>query len=105
MLRLLLRITGFILLAGAFATVIVDGTRSVAAGHLMMFSLGETAAWLFPGPMAELGSHAAQATPAWRAILDQGFMVPTWVVGVVAAVVALVAGRRPQERIGYGRRR
>ena len=46
MIRFLLRTLGFVLLAAAFAALVVDGSRSIAGGQLLQFSPGEGAAWL-----------------------------------------------------------
>jgi len=48
MLRLLSRFLGFGLLASAFAALVIDGTRSIAAGEVMTTPLGAVAFALFP---------------------------------------------------------
>ena len=63
MLRFVFRLMGFVLLAAAFAALIVDGTRSIAARQLLPYSFEDTAAWMFP---SEAGSRAA-GLRSWNA--------------------------------------
>ena len=60
MLRLLIRFAGLILLAGGFAALIIDGTRSLAGGDLRVIPLGVAAIELFP-----------LQTKAWQAAADR----------------------------------
>ncbi|MBY6240955.1 hypothetical protein [Methylosinus sp. Sm6] len=65
MLRLLIRFAGLLLLAGGFAALIVDGTRSLAGGDLRAVPLGAAAADLFPLQMK-----------AWQAAAERQFWGP-----------------------------
>lgn len=60
MLRFFIRFAGLVLLAGGFAALIIDGTRSLAGGDLRVIPLGSAAADLFPLQMK-----------AWQAALDR----------------------------------
>jgi hypothetical protein len=65
MLRLLIRFAGLILLAGGFAALIVDGTRSLAGGDLRVIPLGIAAVDLFPAQMT-----------AWQAAAERQLWGP-----------------------------
>ena len=104
MIRFLLRASGFLLLAAAFASLVVDGTRSIAAQTVLQFPLGDTVAWLGGAGFRALLDRAAQ----WPAPLAQAFAgllaVPSWIVTAVLGFALLLAGRPPRPRIGLSRR-
>ena len=104
MLRFGLRALGFLLLAIAFAAIVVDGTRSIAGRELSVFSLGDTIGRLKPGWIAAIGQAVERVgAPAGRAAAI-GLATPTWLDAAVLGVLLLVAGRRPRRRIGYSGR-
>lgn len=105
MLRLAFRSVGFILLALGFAALIVDGTRSIAAGTLAIVPLGRSADMLFPGAIAKLkGLVLAHAPGLWDPVVVRVLEAPVWlVVGLLGAVLILLT-RRPRPKIGYARR-
>jgi hypothetical protein len=101
MIRFILRTAGFVLMAAAFASLVVDGTRSVAAQHIAEFSLGDTLGWL-------AGAHftsSMQGLVRWPALAQQlvrGFLaVPSWLVTGTLGLLFLYAGRPPAPRIGF----
>ena len=105
MVRFLLRLAGFVLLAAAFAALIVDGTRSIAARQILLFPFGETANWLFPTKLAWLKQgfdHGGML--ALRPLLTGVLSVPTWIVGGLLGMLLLFAGRRPPPKIGFSNR-
>lgn len=105
MLRFLLRSAGFVLLAAALAALIVDGTRSIAAKQILLFSFGETATWLFPAKLAWLKQGFDQGELlVLRPLLTGVLSVPTWVVGGFLGMLLLFAGRRPPPKIGFSSR-
>ena len=105
MLRFLLRSVGFLLLAAAFAALIVDGTRSIAAKQPMLFSFGETAALLFPTKLEALRQGVEHGGMlALRPLLAGLLSVPTWTVSGIVGLLLLLAGRRPAPKIGYSGR-
>ncbi|ATQ68726.1 MULTISPECIES: hypothetical protein [Methylosinus] len=65
MLRLLIRFAGLLLLAGGFAALIVDGTRSLAGGDLRIVPLGVATIELFP-----------LQTKAWQAAAERSLWGP-----------------------------
>jgi hypothetical protein len=62
MLRLLTRFLGLLLLAGGFIALIVDGTRSLAGGELLVTTmrrgLSETAPGLYKSLVAEMAAKS-----------------------------------------------
>jgi hypothetical protein len=105
MLRLIIRFAGILLLAVAFAALIVDGTRSIAAGAVAIAPLGRVASTLFPDPFARV--HAAIESHApllWDPVLVTILLLPAWlVIGLVGVIVIALTRKRPP-KIGYSRR-
>ena len=101
MIRFLLRASGFVLMAAAFAALLVDGTRSIAAQRIVQFSLGETVAWL--GGVT--GRAFVDKAALWPAPLAQAFAgllsVPSWLVLAALGFALLAAGRRPRAQVGF----
>lgn len=105
MLRLLFRFVGLLLLAAAFAALIVDGTRSVAAGAPAILPLGRTASAIAPDAFVKF--HAAIETHMpmlWDPFLVTVLLLPTWLVLGVIGLVLLALTRRRAPKIGYSRR-
>jgi hypothetical protein len=106
MIRLLVRFLGLMLLAAAFAALIIDGTRSIAANSLLLTPLGQTGMWLFPNkfpllqPLIERNIHPLLWNPALLFVLR----LPTWLcLGLIGAACLEIARRRPQP-IGFSSR-
>jgi hypothetical protein len=106
MIRLLVRFLGLMLLAAAFAALIIDGTRSIAASSLLLTPLGQTGMWLFPNkfpllqPMIEKNIHPL----LWNPILLFILRLPTWLgLGMVGVACLEIARRRPRP-IGFSSR-
>ena len=105
MLRFLLRLVGLLLLAGAFAALIVDGTRSVAAGRIALLPLGRTIGAVSPEAFVKL--HAAVETHApvlWDPVMVTILLLPTWCVLGLLGIVFIALARPPRPKIGYARR-
>ena len=105
MVRLVFRFLALVILAGAFVAVVVDGTRSVAAGSAAILPLGRTIATVAPDTFLKL--HAAiemHAPLLWDPILVTILLLPTWVVLGAIGLVLLALTRRPAAKIGYSRR-
>ncbi len=96
MVRFLFRLLGSLLLAGAFAALIVDATRSIAGGRLLFFSLDDTAHWLVPTPLAAVQrAAAAHDLGPW---LARVVILPTWLLLAVVGGLLAALGRRPPVR-------
>ena len=105
MIRFLLRTCGFVLLAAAFAALVVDGTRSIAGGRVLQYSVGESAGWLGGMRFAALVDDLARA-PAWAGRLSALVLaVPGWMVAAALGLACLVAGRPPGAGAAVSRRR
>ncbi len=106
MFRFLLRSAGFVCIAVAFAAMVVDGTRSLAAAHLLFFSIDDTASWLGPTPWAA-GKRAMTAisNPSVRDALLAALGVPTFAAFAAGGAILLLLGRRPPPPIGFSSRR
>ena len=104
MIRFILRSAGFILLAAAFAGLVVDGTRSIAAHGLLQFSFGDVASWLAPartGAILQAAAHWPDPAP----VLLRGLLsVPGWVVTGALGLVLFSLGRPRVPSIGRSRR-
>jgi hypothetical protein len=105
MLRFLLRSVGLVFLAGAFAALVVDGTRSVAAGAPAIYPLGRTVSTLFPADFLKVQALVeAHAPILWDPILVSILLLPAWVVLGLVGIVVLALARPPAPKIGYSRR-
>ena len=105
MLRFLFRAIGLLVLAGAFAAVIVDGTRSIAASGPVFTPLGEAFAAVAPTSVAALETAAGQIHPLLR---DPGLLLllkmPLWLLGGVIGGLLLVLTRPRRPTIGFSSR-
>lgn len=105
MLRLLFKFLALLLLAAAFAALVVDGTRSVAAGKAAILPLGRTIAILAPNLL--LSAHKAiesHAPLVWDPVCVTLLLAPSWLVLGVTGLVLLALTRPPAPKIGYSRR-
>ena len=94
-----------LLLAGAFAAVIVDGTRSIAAGHLDLLPFSDVITRASPDAVARLhGVVQAHAPALWDPVFVTVLLLPSWVVSGVFGLLLLVAGRPRRPTIGHSRR-
>jgi hypothetical protein len=106
MIRFLLRTIGILLLAGSFAALVVDGTRSIASTHAVFTSLQQSILWLGPSASAavqrELSGHLPPGVG--HSVLDAMTLLPTFLpLGLLGALFMLV-GRPPAPVIGVIRR-
>ena len=103
--RILLRLLGLVLLAGAFAAIIVDGTRSIAAGHVELLPLGEAITRASPEALAHLRALVQGKAPTlWDPALLTVLRLPSWAVLGALGLLLLVAGRPRRPVIGHSRR-
>lgn len=103
MIRLLCRLAGFLLFAAAFAAFIVDGTRSIAARNVMVFTLEQTGGTLAPAGLAAVTRSLAGGAPLapLRPLVTALLGLPTSLALVLVSLALLYAGRRPLPRIGF----
>lgn len=92
MLRLLIRFIGLLLLAGGFIALIVDGTRSIAGGRLLVTSLSRGVSEMFPGLFQALQSGVAEKSAfLWDPVFTTVLLIPVSVAlgGIGAALIVL----------------
>lgn len=107
MLRVALRIGGFVLLTCAFVALVVDGTRSVAGDAWTATPLGATAFWLFPAkfPVLQPAVERHLAGWLWDPVLINLFLLPTWLtLGAVGGAAFTASLRRRPANGGRARR-
>ncbi len=106
MLRLAFRFAGFLAVAAAFTSLIIDGTRSIAGNAVSLTLLGQTASAFFPaqfpalGPAIERNIHPL----LWNPVLTTLFRLPTWLVIGLFGLLLLALTRKPPPKIGYSNR-
>lgn len=105
MFRLAFRFIGLLVLAGAFAALVVDGTRSVAAGSIALMPLGRTLSALSPEVLTKLRALVEPRLPLlWDPVLVSLFLLPAWLVLGFVGLVLLALSRPRAPKIGYSRR-
>ena len=97
MIRFLFRLLGFLILAGGFVALVIDGTRAIASG-VWDFTKAETT-WAAFSPQTlqsarELAGEPGAAALGW--VLAQ----PTAAVLGVIGVVFMIIGRRRRRAVG-----
>lgn len=105
MIRFILRLIGLVLLAGAFAALIVDGTRTIAGGSLVLTPLGQTLLWAMPLRLESLQAQIKHLNPyLWDPVAVKFLALPTWVVAGVLGCLVLALPRKRRSKIGYSNR-
>lgn len=105
MFRFFFRLIGLFLLAGAFAALVIDGTRSIAGGMLSWTPLGKTIAWLAPAKMATLKPAIDGLNPfLWDPVMVHLLLLPTWLIVGLLGTLVMVATQKRQPKIGYSSR-
>jgi|ERR1700761_2783055 hypothetical protein len=104
--RLIGRLIGLVLLAGAFAAAVIDGAKSIAASHFILTSLGQTLYAAFPNKMPLLEPFIErQIHPLlWKPVLYNILLAPTWAALGVVGIALLYALRKRPRPIGYSDR-
>jgi hypothetical protein len=106
MFRLTFRFLGLLLLAAAFAALVVDGTRSIAGGGLSLAPLGQTLLWLMPSKFAVIEAAARHILPPllWNPVMVRVLKMPTWVVAGILGIILMVFTQKRRPKIGYADR-
>ena len=105
MFRLLFRTIGFFLLAAAFADLVVDGTRSIAAGALSLTPLDQTISWLSPDKIAALKPAIEHLNPfLWDPVTVGLLRLPTWLVAGVLGTLIMLLTQKRRPKIGFSSR-
>jgi hypothetical protein len=106
MLRLLLRFVGILAVAAAFASLIIDGTRSIAGGALSLTPFGQTALSFFPVQFPQIQPAVERHIHPflWDPVLLTMFILPTWLIIGIGGLLLLMLTRKPAPKIGYSNR-
>ena len=99
MFRFLIRVIGFALLAGAFVTFVIDGTRSVASSHMQWVRIGEALDKMMPNAsvitQVKLRSlHPLLWDPIGEAVLAAPLLFVLLLIGVL--LIHFTEDRAPQ---------
>ena len=96
MIKALLRLLSMVLLAVAVIMAVLDATRSIAAGALVMTPLGASWAALSPQSLARLEELVTGSLPAalWNPVLLSVLSLPGFAVFGALSLLAALAGRR-----------
>ena len=98
--RLVVRILAFALLAGAFAACVIDGARWIATDQWKFTPIGETLDWAFPNKFLLVQNFIERHNPLALNVL----WAPTWaVLGVIGVGLFYLVRRRPPP-IGHSNR-
>lgn len=101
--RFFLRFMGLVFAAGAFVSVVIDGTRSIANSQLDITAIRTVWRELTPSSLDAVQSKFEEIfSPAlWINGLEPLLAAPFSVLLIGIASIALYLGRRPRSRIGY----
>ena len=102
MIRFLVRLVGFLLVAAAFVALVIDGIRSIAAEQLVIMPLGEAGFRLFPRtfPLIEPALVRHVHPFLWDPIVLNLLTLPTWLVTGLLGILLLWLGRRRPAPVG-----
>ncbi|MDO9440902.1 MAG: hypothetical protein Q7T73_08425 [Beijerinckiaceae bacterium] len=105
MIRLFVRLVALLLMAGSFVALVLDGTRSIAAGTLTYSTLGALIAAVFPKfaelkPVLDSRLHPLVWDPGVIFVLALPACV---VLALIGALLWRIARKRPPP-IGYSSR-
>jgi len=106
MLRALLRLVGYLGLAGGFIAFVVDGAASVANKKWSFLSIRAALDSVLPHAYSGWEETAKLRLPAllWDPVLVRTLAAPFFLGACVIALLLLALGRKPKARIGYSSR-
>jgi hypothetical protein len=105
MIRLGLRLLGLVLLAGAFAALIIDGTRSIAGGKVEFTSFGELLLWVVPKQLETLKTQLDHANHyLWDPVALRLLALPTWSIAGFIGFLLIAIAQKKAPQIGYSSR-
>ena len=96
MLRFVMRVLGLAFLAGAFASAVIDGARSLADQKLVLTAMGTALSSAFPTKFVALEAAASKLPrPIWDPVLSSLLFVPAFVdLGVLGFLLLALTARR-----------
>lgn len=105
MLRLLTRFLGLLLLAGGFIALIVDGTRSIAGGQLLVTTLRRGLSESLPGLYQSMSTGIAQKSAfLWDPVTTSLLLLPVSVTLGSLGALCIIFSHRQEEAGRYWRR-
>ncbi len=106
MLRFFVRALGLLLLAAGFAALIIDGTRSIAAGGLTMARFGDLCAYFLPRvyPLLQPAIERNVHPLLWDPVMMGFFLAPSWIVLTAFGLLLLWMAKRRSVTIGHSSR-
>jgi hypothetical protein len=105
MIRFLFRFIGFLILAGGFIALVIDGTKSIAGNAIYVTKLSVFWNNLHSTSLPAFQDYVLRTAGewAWNPIITTVLEQPAWLVfGIVGAVLMLI-GRKKKPLIGYVR--
>jgi hypothetical protein len=106
MFRFLFRFIGLWLLAGGFVAFVIDGTRSITAGRIVIMPVVEAWAAIHPPSLEWLKAVVERdfSSWLWDPVLVNILYAPLWaLLGILGALLVFL-GRRRARPIGYSSR-
>lgn len=97
MIRFLFRLLGFLILAGGFVALVIDGTRAIASGKLDFTSAVTTWTAFSPGTLASVREALGGAGAP---VLDLVIAQPTCLLLGLAGLLLMLIGRRRRPTVG-----
>ncbi|CAL8979468.1 hypothetical protein GJ689_18525 [Rhodoplanes serenus] len=106
MIRFVFRFLGLWILAAAFIFLVYDGTRSIAADRLEIFSFEAIWTAIHQPSLDEVRRLVERHFPPWATdpAMRQVLVAPAWLVLGVVGMVLVLLGRKKKPLIGYARR-
>jgi hypothetical protein len=105
--RFLLRLLGYLLIAAGFVAFVIDGAHSIANSTLQFTALGEVLAtvlrerYLLIQPMIERQIHPL----LWDPVMLNVMLAPVALIALALGFLLLWLGATPEPRIGIVTRR
>lgn len=101
MIGFLARFVGLWLVAGALVGLVIDATKTIAAGTLVVTPLGQAWYWIAPAMLMSVQEFVQQKIEPfvggwlWDPAMQSLLLLPTWLVfGVLGFLLTWFGGRR-----------
>ena len=104
MIRFAFRFLGMMLLAGGFAALLYDGTRTIAANSMSITPFSYTWNNFHSTSLQSLQNVVEKNVPfLWDPVMRTVLAAPTWSVFAVLGILLMLIGRKKKPVIGYAR--
>ena len=104
MIRFAFRFFGMLLLAGGFAALLYDGTRTIAANAIAITPLSDTWNNFHSTSLQTLQNAVERSMPfLWDPVMRTVLAAPTCLVFAVLGLLLMLIGRKKKPVIGYAR--